>query len=121
MPRPLNGKLRSLVGRPAVAGIQCFELRQGHLVDSAAAVGGAIHRRVVQHDQVTVSSGSHIHFQDIGTGRQAAPKRRQGVFGPQPASPAVGDHLKTGRSEVRVRWGRTRPAATRRRARLPRE
>ncbi len=102
-------KAPPLVGRPAVAGIQRFELRQGHLVHGAAAVGGAVHRRIVQHNQVPVGGSAHIHFQDICTGRHTAPKRRQGVFGPQPASTAVGDHLKTGRSEVRMRWSRTRP------------
>jgi hypothetical protein len=55
-----------------------------------------------------VGGGAHIHFKDIGTGHQAAPKRRKGVFGPQPASSAMGNHLKSGRGEVRVRWSRTR-------------
>jgi len=103
-----EGKALSSVGRPTKSGIELLDLRQRHLPDDAAAVGCAINRRIVQHDQLPVFGHPKVHLYHVGSSSQTAFENRQCAFRPQPPTAPVGDDPKAAVCIKRMVGGRVR-------------
>ncbi len=92
-------KAAPAVGREARAGVQPLQL--GHRVcgDRAAAVGGALQRRVVEQHQLAVARDAQVELERIGAPRHRLEQRRKRVLRRMRAIAAVRDHRPRQRVE----------------------
>ncbi|MCY1524616.1 hypothetical protein D9M68_595580 [compost metagenome] len=88
------GVTLAAIGAPAVAGVQRLHFGQAQLGHLAAAVGGAVNARVVQHHELAVASAAHVHFQHVHIERIGAFEGEQGVLRPEASAAPVGDYQR---------------------------
>ena len=80
-------------GCKVAAGIEAGNLGIGHLRHLAVAVGGLVHGKVMDHDQVAVDRAMHVEFDTVGAHGEGSGKGRQGVLGGNAPCAAVGKDL----------------------------
>jgi hypothetical protein len=87
--------------------VEAVERRGRELVHHASPVGGAIDRRVVDHDRNSVRGQPDVEFDDTGAEPHRLVERRDRVLGSRDGCAAMSH-------DVRESIGRERPAAHRR-------
>jgi hypothetical protein len=68
--------MRAVRRRESKPAIEALELREGHRLHGARAVGRTIEARVVQHDDVAVGSRVDVELETIGAGGEAGGEGR---------------------------------------------
>lgn len=71
--------------------VEFAQLGQRQLADRAAAVGGAVDGAVVHADEFVIAGEADVAFESVGTLGESEFVGAQGVLGPIPRCPAMGD------------------------------
>jgi hypothetical protein len=80
---------------PPVSRINPRELDRGAPMDGTGRARGPVERRVVTHHNNPVRGKVDVEFQPVGTRREPAFERGDGVLGSQCAAPAMGKNPRS--------------------------
>lgn len=86
------GKGLAVVGSPSIACVQRFDLGQGHILQTACAVGGAIYGLVMHQDQATIAGNVQVHLQHVHAHGDGTLEGIHRVARPKPVTALMGDH-----------------------------